>query len=301
MGKRPRTVEPPVGDPPPVEWYDFFCGGGLAAYGARAAGFAVAQGVDNDPITLRAFARNFPEAGALNLRLGPGDEAPWPDPTPSVHVHLSPPCGELSSAKAGPRDASGAMLLRWSVEQAVARGYSSWSVETVVSPETKPIVESIVKARPQHVTSAQIDAANLGSPQSRVRLIIGPPALIDRLRRATCPPRVSIRHAYEAVGLATRAPYVKNHSVPPAIRSIEDVAPTVVASRALIWCDCNGKTVKCMGSEDSRVLMGVGPDYALSGTHYVDQRVLGNGLCFHVARGIARAARVELQAPCRRS
>ena len=82
MGKRPRTVEPPVGDPPPVEWYDFFCGGGLAAYGARAAGFAVAQGVDNDPLPLRAFARNFPEAGALNLRLGPGDEAPWPDPTP---------------------------------------------------------------------------------------------------------------------------------------------------------------------------------------------------------------------------
>ena len=76
MGKRPRTVEPPVCDPPPVEWHDFFCGGGLAAYGARAAGFAVAQGVDNDPLALLAFARNFPEAGALNLRLGPGDEAP---------------------------------------------------------------------------------------------------------------------------------------------------------------------------------------------------------------------------------
>ena len=45
-----------------------------------------------------------------------------------------------------------------------------------------------------------------------------------------------------------------------------------------------------MGSGDSRVLMGLGSDYALCGKHYADQRVLGNGVCFHVARGIARAA-----------
>ena len=35
-----------------AQWYDFFCGGGLAAHGARAAGFAVAQGVDNDAVAL---------------------------------------------------------------------------------------------------------------------------------------------------------------------------------------------------------------------------------------------------------
>ena len=45
-----------------------------------------------------------------------------------------------------------------------------------------------------------------------------------------------------------------------------------------------------MGSEDSCVLMGLGSDYVLCGKHYVDQRILGNGLCFHVARGIAQAS-----------
>jgi site-specific DNA-cytosine methylase len=274
----------------PHRWYDLFCGGGLAAYGARAVGFEIVRGVDHNPDAIAAFQRNFPEAEAKLRTLGEESEAQWPDPVARIHVHLSPPCGELSSAKAGPRDAEGAALLRWSIEQAVGRKYASWSVETVVSPETKPIVAALVAAHPKHVASAQIDAANLGSPQSRVRLIVGPPALIDRLRRTPCPPRVSIRQAYEAAGIPTRAPYVKNHSVPPALRSIEDVTPTVCASRALIWCDYRAETVKCMNSADSRLLMGLDSGYALCGKHYVDQRVLGNGVCFHVARGIAQAA-----------
>ena len=275
-----------------AQWYDFFCGGGLAAYGACAAGFAVAQGVDNDAVALAVFKRNFPDAQTQELTLGPAKDIHWPLPAPNVHVHLSPPCGELSTAKAGPRDASGALLLRWSVEQAATRKYASWSVETVVSPETKPIVAALVKAQPKQVASAQIDAASLGSPQSRVRLIIGPPALIERLRRMPCPPRVSIRQAYEVAGRPLLAAYVKNHSMPPAIRSVQDVAPTVCASRALIWCDFKGDTVKCMGSEDSSVLMGIGSNFLLSGKHYVDQRVLGNGICFHVAKSIAQAAKM---------
>lgn len=271
-------------------WYDLFCGGGLASCGAHAAGFQVVCGVDNDPNAVDAYRRNFPDAAVELVTLGDDDDAPWPAPLPHVHVHLSPPCGELSSAKAGPRNSSGVRLLRWSIAQAVARGYASWSVETVFSPESKAVVASLAKAFPTSVARAHVDAANLGSPQSRVRLIVGPPELIERLRALPCPPRVSIRRAFEAAGLPVRAPYVKSQSVPPAVRSVEDVSPTVCASRALIWCDHTATTVKCMNSADSRCLMGLGPEYRLSGKHYVDQRVLGNGVCFHVARGIARAA-----------
>jgi hypothetical protein len=271
------------------QWVDLFCGGGLAAYGARAAGFQVVHGIDNDAAALDAFHRNFPAAWATKLTLRPGLNAPWPEPAERMHVHASPPPGKLTSAKAGRRDAHSVALLRWTIEQASTR-YASWSVVTVTSPAAKAIVAALVKARPNHVASAHIDAANLGSPQSRARLVVGPPALIDRLCQAQCPPRMSIRQAYTSAGLPTRAPYVKNHSVPPCVRSIEDVAQTVCASRALMWCDYRGETVKCMNSEDSRLLMGLGPDYILSGKHCVDQCVLGNGVCFHVARGIARAA-----------
>lgn len=290
MPSRKRKRETGEGEAKPWSWHDIFCGGGVGAYGARAAGFEVVCGMDNDADAIAAFKRNHEAAEAKTLHLGPKRKVPWPEAKARMHVHLSPPCSDLSNAKAGSRDESGALLLRWSIKQAVAHKYASWTVETVVSPETKPIVASLMQAHPKQVASAHVDAANLGAPQSRVRLIVGPPALIDRLRRTPCPPRLSIRNAYEAAGRPLCASYVKNHSIPPALRSVQDVALTVVASRAPIWCDYDATTVRCMGSEDSRILMGLDEGYKLCGTHYVDQRVLGNGMCFHMARAIAQAA-----------
>lgn len=280
-----------------LHWVDFFCGGGLASYGARTAGFKIASGVDNDPDALKAYRRNFTDARTIDLKLGPlddkDDKIPWPDPAnPRVHLHLSPPCQDLSIAKAGARDgsSSGAILLRWSAEQAVQRGYASWSIETVNSPKSRAIVASLLRAHPERVASCTVDTANYGTPQSRVRIVLGPPDLINRLRATPCPPRQSIRAAYQAQGVSVVAPWVKTNSSPPTLRSVEDVAPTCVASRALMWCDHAGKTVKCHTSTDTRILMGLAPDYLLSGRHYTDQRILGNGVPPQLAAAIARAS-----------
>ena len=43
-------------------WLDYFCGGGLCAAGARAAGYTVAYGQDADSKAVQVFKRNFPHA-----------------------------------------------------------------------------------------------------------------------------------------------------------------------------------------------------------------------------------------------
>lgn len=48
---------------------DLFCGGGGSSWGARAAGAHVVCGIDADPIAREAYARNFPTARALRLKM----------------------------------------------------------------------------------------------------------------------------------------------------------------------------------------------------------------------------------------
>ncbi|MDU7524985.1 MAG: DNA cytosine methyltransferase [Roseomonas mucosa] len=47
---------------------DLFCGGG-GSWGARAAGGHIVCGIDADPIARDAYARNFPKARALRLKM----------------------------------------------------------------------------------------------------------------------------------------------------------------------------------------------------------------------------------------
>ena len=48
---------------------DLFCGAGGFSLGFRNAGFQIVAGIDNDAQALATFARNFPEAHAINLNL----------------------------------------------------------------------------------------------------------------------------------------------------------------------------------------------------------------------------------------
>jgi DNA (cytosine-5)-methyltransferase 1 len=48
---------------------DLFCGGGGSSWGARAAGAHIVCGIDADPIARDAYARNFPKARALRLKM----------------------------------------------------------------------------------------------------------------------------------------------------------------------------------------------------------------------------------------
>ena len=96
--------------------FDCFCGGGLFSFGARAAGMNVVLGIDNCPNALQVYKRNNPRATVECATLGPGrTEAVLPSPRPQLHAHLSPPCQELSNAKAKARSDEGLSMLRWSV------------------------------------------------------------------------------------------------------------------------------------------------------------------------------------------
>ena len=63
--------------------------------------------------------------------------------------------------------------------------------------------------------------------------------------------------------------------------------------RALSWCSANGTTVYSMKPAETRVLMGLDSAFKLVGGQRVEQRVLGNGVAFHVARAVAMAARAD--------
>ena len=142
----------------------------------------------------------------------------------------------------------------------------------------------------RRVDFAIVDAAWLGTPQLRRRYIIGSPALVAQLRAMPCAPRRSIRDVFAQQGRVPPATHVRNTTA-RGVRSVEDVAFTCCASRALTWCTADGATVRSMSPSDTRVLMGLPPSFRLVGGQRREQRVLGNGIAFHVARAIAACAR----------
>ena len=82
----------------PWELIDCFAGGGLASFGFRAAGMRIVSAVDNSAEALSVYKLNFQHSISC-ATLGPGmSEYKLPDPGPRLHVHLSPPCQELSNA-----------------------------------------------------------------------------------------------------------------------------------------------------------------------------------------------------------
>ena len=77
---------------------DLFCGLGGFSAGAIAAGATVVMGVEHDSIPLKLWAANTPGSKAVIALLGPGGDAvELPVPCSTLHVHLSPPCTDLSS------------------------------------------------------------------------------------------------------------------------------------------------------------------------------------------------------------
>ena len=79
-----------------------FCGLGGFSAGAIDAGATVILGADKDSVPLKLWAANVPGGRATLATLGKdGDAIELPPPSPSIHVHSSPPCTELSPARNG--------------------------------------------------------------------------------------------------------------------------------------------------------------------------------------------------------
>ena len=159
-------------------WLDYFCGGGLCAAGARAAGYTVAYGQDTETKALQVFRRNFPDSTATAVKINTLSLEPIKQAQKLIdahtdahmHHHFSPPCTEVSAARRAGGMEDGIKALEWAVEYPLALGYESWSVETVVSTVTRRVLDAlVVKHTPECLGYLQVEAADLGTPQTRLR------------------------------------------------------------------------------------------------------------------------------------
>jgi DNA (cytosine-5)-methyltransferase 1 len=221
---------------------DLFCGLGGFSAGALEAGADVVLGVDMDAVPLKLWGANVPNGRAVLATLGPGgDQVDLPPPSPSLHVHASSPCTDLSSAKNGAATAAdvdgGIAMLRWALDLVLERGDDSWSLENVSTPKTRALLAEYRTRLPDRVAFATLDAADFGACQTRIRLIAAPPALIKLLQEVPSARRFSVREAFAAHGQEVPAPCFKNQTRnrdgTPCQRSVEEQSYTVCASHGV--------------------------------------------------------------------
>lgn len=281
--------------PPPAQLYVGL--GGFTA-GAIAAGATVVVGVDHAAVPLRMWAANNPAGRAVLAKLGPGANVDLPPPSPELHVHVSPPCTELSVARGGSAAADGVdgglAQMRWALTLVLERGDHSWSLENVSTPATRALLTEFATRLPDQVAWATLDAADYGAPQNRIRLIAGPPKLMRVLQQMPVSKRVSVRDAFSARGLQLPATHFKNQTRnrdgTPCMRSVEEPSFTVTASHALTWCDSSGQTVRVMKARESAVCMGFPTRWRLPCGSRDAQKAVGNALSVEMAKKIIEAA-----------
>ena len=278
---------------------DLYVGLGGFSAGAIAAGANVIIGVDCESVPLRTWSANVPSGRAVLAKLGPdGSAINLPAPSPGLHVHLSPPCTELSLARAGNTTAAGVQdglgQMRWCLDLVLERGDLSWSLENVSTPATRALLTEFADRFADRVAWASLDAADYGAAQTRTRLIAGPPELLRVLQQMPVARRVSVREAFAARGLEPPATHFKNQTRSrdgvPCMRSVEEAAFTVCASHALTWCDASGRTVRVMTARESAVLMGIPSRWRLPSRSRDAARAVGNALSVEMARAIVEAA-----------
>ena len=209
---------------------DLFAGLGGFTCGALEAGAEVILVVDADPAPLKVLAANAPSATAVVATLGEGrDEVQLPPAASDLHVHFSTPCTELSIARRGDDKANieaGLSMIKWAVRLVLERSDQSWSLEQVPTKATRLLMTELATAHPEQIAYGVFDSADFGAPQTRLRLIAGPPRLIRMLQAIPCARHVSMRDAFEKVGAEVPAPRCKNQTRSqaggePTMRNVE--------------------------------------------------------------------------------
>ena len=219
---------------------DLFCGLGGFSAGAINAGATVILGVDQDSVPLKLWAANVPSGRASLVTLGNDrDVIELPQPSPLLHIHSSPPCTNLSSARNGAATAAdvegGVLMMRWALDLVLERGDHSWSIENVSTPTTRSLLAEYADRFPERVGYATLNASDFGASQTRIRLIAAPPQLIQLLLEMPTTHRVSVREAFANNGLEAPASHFKNQTRnrdgTACMRSVEEQSFTVCASR----------------------------------------------------------------------
>ena len=275
---------------------DVYCGIGGFAAGACIAKHEVILGIDHCPEALKCFAANT-QAEALCLTLP--CHVDWPVGE-DVHVHFSPPCTALSRARAGQASVEevdgGLGHLKWALRTIIEERFSSFSIETVSVPKTRALMRDFKEENRDAFSFDTFECADFGVPQTRKRIICGPPQLIKRLQSAPITQRVSVRDVFSD---ELHSQFLKNTTSSPAgggarcVRSCEQPAFTVCGARSLSWCDSSGKTVRCMQSKELAVLQTFPRRWRLPTRNRAATLAVGNAIPAEMAAAIIRAASGE--------
>jgi site-specific DNA-cytosine methylase len=290
-----------------MQLVDIFCGVGGFAAGARECATPI-LGVDNDDLMVRLWAANTNGNGKLaelwtdDVDIPPrrpqGSEAS--DVTRSeqqpTHVHISPPCTTLSKARRDNENVAGGLAyLSKSLEFLRRNEHTPWSIETVSTPLVRECLRNFQETHADFKFAwTVVDAADYGSPSTRVRIIAGDIGLIHALRQIPVS-RVSVADAFRRAGLETLpADFIKNNTKTranrPCLRHVSAQCHTQTASHPLVWCTADGATVRCLNVRETAIIMGFPEDWLLPTSTRAAIKAIGNAVPPPLAAAIMSAA-----------
>jgi len=290
---------------------DLFAGVGGITAGFLREGFELEKAVDADRGALSLLGSN---AGAtrehlqcttLHANQDWTANAQLPAPRKGLHVHSSTPCQLMSRARQtsdAAELAEGLALFRTALELPLRRGDATWSLEQVPHRHAIELVEAFAAALPSRVAFTVLDAADLGSPSARKRLIVGDPKTTQALKNEPAR-RTSIHEAFDSYG----GLHVPNGAVAIGVgrgvkvaskrRSLADTAPTVCASHPLTWFGAEGDSRGVLTPRHSAALMQFAKGWRLPSRQREAQRAVGNAVPISLSRAMARAARAAAGEP----
>lgn len=307
---------------------DLFCGGGGSSFGAREAGCEIAGGIDLDAHAISVFRRNFPRAITWNAKIEDVDPYEVARAIGAVDVILaSPECTHHSVAKGAlPRD-EGSKRTALSVLRYVEALEPKWVViENVIQMRPWAGYSELIAGLRNlgyDISEHVLDSSNFGVPQKRRRLFVvcgrdqAPPAKIaapkskPRFARDILDPpgtwiagplqtqrraKATLERAERAIAsLGERTPFLLVYygsdgsggwqSLDAPIRTL-----TTLDRFGLVEPSDHGYTLRMLQVPELLRAMGFGARYKINvGTRRSQIRVLGNGVCPPVMKGIVAA------------
>ena len=297
----------------PVTVIDLFCGCGGFTTGAVIAGCRVSLACDSDFEALQCHKNNHPECTHSNAPL-PMDIAFPTDRR--FHLHGSPPCQKFSVAGVrnrheGDRERPG-HLIKWFLETAITCGAHSWSMEQVSTPKVIDIINEVREKNRGLVSYAIVNFQDLGVPQSRKRVICGPPWLVAELVRrcghsrrrsvqdVVTPRGKFIRDGSHHVGkrhgkafIGNTGPRYFKASWLEHCKPVTQPSHAVLANRLLSWVwQEDGRTKHtCLNTHEMAALQTFPETYEWPESKCLSMRLIGNALPPMVALEIMLIAR----------